>query len=114
MVEPVRPSSPDEEILGAETSAIVSLLDDEARVRAVGEELRAGFSLLAHVGRAVSVFGSARTPRDHPEYQRARLLAHSGQFEAATTEQVWLWQNMLDHQPSLRAVRLSPDRVLIS
>jgi uncharacterized protein (TIGR00730 family) len=76
MVEPVRPSSHDEEILGAETSAIVSLLDDEARVRAVADELRTGFSLLAHVGRAVAFFGSARTPRDHPEYRRARALAH--------------------------------------
>jgi uncharacterized protein (TIGR00730 family) len=75
MVEPVRPSSPDEEILGAETSAVVSLLDDEARVRAVADELRAGFSLLAHVGRAVAFFGSARTPRDHPEYLGARALA---------------------------------------
>jgi uncharacterized protein (TIGR00730 family) len=75
MVEPVRPSSHDEEILGAETAAIVSLLDDEARVRAVAEELRTGFSLLAHVGRAVTFFGSARTPRDHPEYRRAHTLA---------------------------------------
>jgi uncharacterized protein (TIGR00730 family) len=70
-----RPESADEEILNAETSAVISLLDDEARIRAVAEELRAGFQALAHVGKAVTFFGSARTPRDHPEYQQARELA---------------------------------------
>src|SRR3954463_13163798 len=70
-----RPESADEEILGAETSAVVSLLDDEARIRNVSEELRTGFRMLAHVGKAVTIFGSARTPPDHPEYARARELA---------------------------------------
>jgi uncharacterized protein (TIGR00730 family) len=70
-----RPDSADEEILGAETAAIETLLDDEARIDRVSEELRAGFRALAHVGRAVSVFGSARTPPDHPEYAQARDLA---------------------------------------
>jgi uncharacterized protein (TIGR00730 family) len=75
MTEPVRPASSDEEILGAETSAVLSLLDDEARIRAVAEELRQGFRMLEHVGRAVSIFGSARTRPNHPEYQLARTLA---------------------------------------
>ena len=70
-----RPESADEEILNAETSAVLSLLDDEARIRSVGEELRTGFRALAHVGKAVSIFGSARTPEDHPEYASARELA---------------------------------------
>jgi uncharacterized protein (TIGR00730 family) len=70
-----RPASADEEILGAETSAVISLLDDEARIRSVSEELRTGFGALAHVGKAVTFFGSARTPPDHPEYQQARKLA---------------------------------------
>ena len=69
------PESFDEEMLGAETSAVLSLLDDEARIRAVTEELRRGFKMLAHVGKAVSIFGSARTPPDHPEYAAARALA---------------------------------------
>jgi uncharacterized protein (TIGR00730 family) len=69
------PESADEEILGAETSAVLSLLDDEARIRKVSEELRAGFRTLSHVGKAVTVFGSARTPEDHPEYAEARELA---------------------------------------
>jgi uncharacterized protein (TIGR00730 family) len=69
------PESADEEILGAETSAVASLLDDEARIRNVAEELRTGFRMLAHVGKAVTIFGSARTPAGHPEYERARELA---------------------------------------
>ena len=39
------------------------------------DELRTGFDSLAHVGKAVSVFGSARTPRDDPYYGAARDLA---------------------------------------
>jgi uncharacterized protein (TIGR00730 family) len=62
-------------MLGAETSAVLSLLDDEARIRKVSEELRVGFRELAHVGKAVTIFGSARTPEDHPEYEEARELA---------------------------------------
>jgi uncharacterized protein (TIGR00730 family) len=69
------PESADEEILGAETSAVISLLDDEARIRSVSEELRTGFGSLAHVGKAVTFFGSARTPPGHPEYEHARRLA---------------------------------------
>jgi uncharacterized protein (TIGR00730 family) len=73
--EPRRPTSSDEEMLEAETSAIISLVDDEARVVRVADELRKGFAALASVGRAVTVFGSARTPPDHPEYAVARDLA---------------------------------------
>jgi uncharacterized protein (TIGR00730 family) len=72
---PEPPASSDEEILGAETSAVLSLLDDEARIAAVGEELRHGFRALSHVGKAVAMFGSARTPPDNPEYAQARDLA---------------------------------------
>src|SRR4029453_5614353 len=39
------------------------------------DELRAGFTTLSHIGKAVSIFGSARTPRDHPRYAAARALA---------------------------------------
>src|SRR3954451_1262504 len=70
-----RPGSADEEILGAETSAVLSLLDDEARIANVSEELRTGFRELSHVGKAVTIFGSARTPADDPEYASARELA---------------------------------------
>ncbi len=69
------PTSPDEELLEAETLAIVSLLDDGARVDRVDRELRRGFGTLARVGKAVSVFGSARTPESDPMYEAARDLA---------------------------------------
>ena len=69
------PTSPDEELLEAETLAIVSLLDDDARVDRVDEELRRGFGKLAQVGKAVSVFGSARTPESDPMYGAACELA---------------------------------------
>jgi uncharacterized protein (TIGR00730 family) len=73
---PREPTTSDEEMLEAETSAIISLVDDEARVARVADELRKGFGALASVGRAVTVFGSARTPPGHPEYEAARELAH--------------------------------------
>ena len=69
------PASSDEEILGAETAAVVSLLDDEARLDRIQDELRVGFRSLAHVGRAVSIFGSARTPPEHSEYAQGREIA---------------------------------------
>jgi uncharacterized protein (TIGR00730 family) len=37
-------------------------------------ELRHGFEVLAPVTRGVSVFGSARTPKDHPRYALAREI----------------------------------------
>ena len=73
--QPREPTSPDEELLEAETQAILSLLDDEARVERVDEELRRGFATLAHVGKAVSIFGSARTPESDPFYGATRDLA---------------------------------------
>jgi uncharacterized protein (TIGR00730 family) len=65
----------DEELLEAETSAVLTRLTDAQRLLRIQDELRAGFDALAHVGKAVSVFGSARTPRDHPRYAAARETA---------------------------------------
>ena len=72
---PRHPTSLDEELLEAETSAILSELTDAQRLLRIQDELRAGFAQLAHIGKAVSIFGSARTPRDHPRYAAARALA---------------------------------------
>jgi uncharacterized protein (TIGR00730 family) len=41
---------------------------DPWRVLRIQSEFVEGFGLLSGLPRAVSVFGSARTPRDHPEY----------------------------------------------
>jgi uncharacterized protein (TIGR00730 family) len=73
--EPRPPATLDEELLGAELRSIVSTQSDAARLHRIEDELAAGFRALARVGAAVSVFGSARTPPDHPEYELAREVA---------------------------------------
>jgi hypothetical protein len=47
---------------------------DPWRVLRIQAEFVEGFGTLAQLGPAVSVFGSARTPRDHPDYARGREL----------------------------------------
>ncbi len=47
---------------------------DPWRVLRIQSEFVEGFGLLAELPRAVSVFGSARTPEDHPEYTMGREL----------------------------------------
>jgi len=73
--EPRTPETLDEELLEAEVAEVLSTLDDQTRVQRIREEIEYGFESLAHVGAAVSVFGSARTPRGVPEYELARELA---------------------------------------
>jgi uncharacterized protein (TIGR00730 family) len=67
-----RAESLDEELLEAESTDVETYLDDAMRIERIDAELATGFSALAHVGKAVSIFGSARTPADHPEYAEAR------------------------------------------
>jgi uncharacterized protein (TIGR00730 family) len=74
---PRHPATLDEELLEAETTAILSELTDAQRVLRIQDELRAGFKTLNHIGKAVSFFGSARTPREHPRYQAAREMART-------------------------------------
>jgi uncharacterized protein (TIGR00730 family) len=45
---------------------------DAERIRDIAAEFARGFDALAGVGRAVTVFGSARTPPEHPDYTLAR------------------------------------------
>src|SRR3954469_17357917 len=47
---------------------------DPWRVLRIQAEFVEGFGALAEVPRAVTVFGSARTPRDHPEYELGRQI----------------------------------------
>jgi uncharacterized protein (TIGR00730 family) len=60
---------------------------DPWRVLRIQAEFVEGFGALAEVPKAVTVFGSARTPRDHPEYELGRqvgaALAQAG-FAAIT------------------------------
>src|ERR1700722_9454561 len=48
---------------------------DPWRVLRIQAEFVEGFGLLAELGRGVAVFGSARTPRESLEYQKAELIA---------------------------------------
>lgn len=52
------------------------------RVFQIMSEFVQGFETMASIWPSVSIFGSARTPRDHPNYQRAEeianLLSNSG------------------------------------
>jgi uncharacterized protein (TIGR00730 family) len=73
--QPRVPETLDEELIGAEEEALLSTLTDAARIERIREELEEGFRALAHVGAAASFFGSARTPRDDPEYALARETA---------------------------------------
>ena len=45
---------------------------DAERIRQIAAEFAAGFNLLADIGPAVTVFGSARTPQSHPDYALMR------------------------------------------
>jgi uncharacterized protein (TIGR00730 family) len=47
---------------------------DAERVRDIAGEFARGFDALAGVGPAVTVFGSARTPPQHPDYALARAV----------------------------------------
>jgi len=47
---------------------------DPWRVLRIQSEFVEGFGMLAELGPAISVFGSARTPRSHPEYELAEQI----------------------------------------
>ena len=70
-----RPATPDEELLAAELPTVVTEQTDPQRIDRMRSELEMGFSALKDVRRGVSVFGSARTPAGHPDYERAREIA---------------------------------------
>jgi uncharacterized protein (TIGR00730 family) len=72
---PRQPSTHDEELLAAEAPAVLSTRSDAERIEGVTAELERGFRVLAGIGPAVSIFGSARTGTDDPEYALARRTA---------------------------------------
>lgn len=52
------------------------IVEQEAeRLQEIDREMVRGFAALSHVERAVSIFGSARTPPDHPDYRLATEVA---------------------------------------
>jgi uncharacterized protein (TIGR00730 family) len=73
-----RPRTFDEELftwLGDEPPEVRAL--DGERIREIAEEFARGFDALAAIQRAVTVFGSARTPPGHPHYELAREIGAS-------------------------------------
>jgi uncharacterized protein (TIGR00730 family) len=70
--EPVPPRTLDEELIEAASPAIAVTQDDEQRIERVSHELGTGFRMLAPLGPAVSLFGSARPAPESPEYELAR------------------------------------------
>ena len=77
MTRPRSPATRDEEIIAAGSAAVQSELTDAERLELVERELRMGFEALAQLGPAVTIFGSARTPAGHPEYELARATARA-------------------------------------
>ena len=76
------PGGTQDERLLETPSADEFLHTDTWRVFRIMGEFVQGFEDLAHIKNGVSVFGSARTPLDHPEYEAAEetgaLLARAG------------------------------------
>jgi uncharacterized protein (TIGR00730 family) len=69
------PQTPDEEILGTKRRSVKQVRTEDERIERIDDELRAGFTKLKELGPAVTMFGSARTPEDHPDYALARDTA---------------------------------------
>ena len=75
---PARGPTIDEELLAwLEGEPPEELAADAGRVREIAAEFARGFRALSGVGRAVSVFGSARTPPEHPSYASTSELGAS-------------------------------------
>ncbi len=76
------PSTYDQRLLDTRAPRTGWITADPWRVLRIQAEFVEGFGALAELGPAVSVFGSARTPPDHPNYALARqigqLLAEAG------------------------------------
>ncbi len=72
----VRALTLDEELLAGPDPAIAALVgDDPVRVARMQAEMVMGFRTLAGIGKAVSIFGSARTRPDSPDFDLARRTA---------------------------------------
>ena len=52
-------------------------IDDVGRIHEIATEFATGFDRLSHLGPAVTVFGSARTPAGHPHYELVREAARA-------------------------------------
>jgi uncharacterized protein (TIGR00730 family) len=71
------PATADEEIIYADSPSVLSERSEVERLQRIERELVRGFEELADIGPAVCVFGSARTPAAHPDYELARELGRA-------------------------------------
>lgn len=69
------PRTSDEELLCAEHAITQTSFSDEERLDRMRAEMAEGFAALAGVSRGASLFGSARTPVGHRDYELARETA---------------------------------------
>jgi uncharacterized protein (TIGR00730 family) len=70
------PLTSDEELLSVPAPGRpASRLGDDLRIERIRDELEMGFQALAGVERGITVFGSARTSSDDPDYALARSVA---------------------------------------
>lgn len=67
-----RPETTDEELLSSQLPTVASERTDAERIARITGELERGFDALRGITRGVSVFGSARIPEGHPDYELAR------------------------------------------
>jgi uncharacterized protein (TIGR00730 family) len=73
--QPRVPATLDEELLSAESAAVLTTQSEAARLGRIHRELELGFETLSGIGQAVSFFGSARTSEKDPDYETARRTA---------------------------------------
>jgi uncharacterized protein (TIGR00730 family) len=71
------PATADEEIIYADSDAVLTERSEEQRLRRIERELVFGFNELGTIGPAICVFGSARLPAESPEYERARAVGRA-------------------------------------
>ncbi len=70
------PPTPDEDLLsGVGPTRRVQATGESERIAAIASEVARGFEALDGVHKAVSIFGSARTPESAPDYELARATA---------------------------------------
>jgi uncharacterized protein (TIGR00730 family) len=70
-----QPATSDEELLNAGVPSVAVQRTEAERLERIHDELARGFRALGGIAPGVSIFGSARTPREHPEYALARDTA---------------------------------------
>jgi thioredoxin-like negative regulator of GroEL len=96
---------------------VVIVKDGKEFDRSVGyrnaEAILKWFTSVQHGARSLDALRAAATPdadgkvNVHAKRDLAQALMNAGEFAASCNEYLWLWDNMLAHQPSMSGVRTS-------